>query len=179
MNQKNCQTPFARRRGAHDSECAKSLGVTGRYSDRALNWFCHHKLHELIDGSDTIDQKTIAEASGVPAGAINTAYNGATGIGFGQLEPLAKYFKYKSRAEFLAAVDSWWNSEGKDYALKHTALTSELRAAIISEISPGLAGSADPVIRRKRALLSKAQKRLNGPDDAGGRGRRGAHKQGR
>lgn len=169
MNLKQRQGAIFGTPGVHDSERAKTLGVSGRYSDLAFNWFCHQKLHEIIDSGKT-SGKDLAKDTGIPAAAISHSMKNAAGMGFAALDAMAKLCGFTRRGAFLEHVDAWWEREGKDYALRITSALAKERGAIIKGDSAG--DGDDPgqaVRRRKRAHRGKAKQLFQGSDDNLGR----------
>lgn len=81
-----------------------------------------------------VTQRQIAKDSGVPASAINRLLMKFDGVGTVTGRQFGRYFRYPTFSEFMAAADSWWDSDGEAYARDHqrariARVESELKEA--------------------------------------------------
>lgn len=104
----------------HERERAKVLGMTGgRTSDRALNWFCHMRLRQLIDVEKTLTQATAADRAKVSRSAVSNIYKWASGAGSTTVAKLVPVLGFASRSQLIEAAERWWDSPAaRDWALE-------------------------------------------------------------
>jgi transcriptional regulator with XRE-family HTH domain len=87
-----------------------------RHIDEPVAWYCVMRLKQLIDQG--IQQKQIADDSGLTASAINHLVRNAQGAGPATAAALAEYLGFPTRGALVDAADAWWAKEGKLYVLE-------------------------------------------------------------
>lgn len=132
----------------------------GRVSDDAVNWYCHVRVVALVDSG--VQQKSIAEQTGIAESAIAGIKKSANGVGPATAAKLAGLFGFSSRGALIDAADEWWQREGKIYSLQHAnKQLREMRAKL--GVDEKLSATAPSGIGRARgAMDGKAQKLLKG-----------------
>lgn len=120
-----------------------------RRVDEPVAWYCVMRLKELIEHG--IQQKKIAEDSGLTPAAINHLVRNAQGAGATTVTALAEYLGFRTRGGLVDAADEWWAKEGKQFAIDTLRGAQRERERELKSMPEKAPESARPVRKRHAA----------------------------